>query len=363
MGNEPVSYSVLCVAGFGRQRNDDVQYGKIETHLAPIDRATVEFTYIGPNTFRPPSRSFDLRAVSQSNYRPITQLKQLFAICRLSYTSEYALIVSYSLFPYGLIALIGKRLSGTPAHLGILGMDLDVHEQAPYGVFVRWLFKQFDSISVAGTDYQSRLLACGVSSERIVDMPHPVDQRYVVAEPTDNPETDILWIGRMSAEKDPIRFVDIVDRLRDRGVYCQATMIGDGPLFSDVLDEIAAKELSDRISTPGWVADPLPQYQQSRMLVSTSAREMLPLTVVEGMHVGIPPVVPDLGGLPDLITTNQNGIIVSDRSPDTYADTIIDLLADEAKRQELAAAAPQIHHDFSPQAVAHQWMDILASIN
>lgn len=353
-------YNVLCVAGFGQLRDGTVSRAKLETHLDPIELAAVQCTYIAPNPLTRESGRTDIRGVQTSLFRPIRQAAQLLATLRLARSKDYDVIVGFSLLPYGLMALCGRAVSGTPAHLGIIGMDLDVHSRSWYGPVINWLFRRFDTVSVAGTDYQHRLASNGVSADRIFEVTHPVHRRFAEATPIDSPEIDLLWIGRFSEEKDPIRFVRIVERLADRGVYCRATMVGDGPLRPAVESAIADADLQETIDLTGWVTDPVDVYRNSRLVVLTSTREMLPLSVVEAMHVGVPPIAPRIGGLPDLIESGETGVLVSDRNPETYVDVIIDLLADESHRQSIAQETQRIHQTQSPRAVARSWIAVFA---
>ena len=354
--------SILCVAGFGRRRNGQSQWGKIETHFTPMAIAASHVTYIAPATFDEYPDHLDIRPVASHRSRIVTQLYQLLAVIRLSRTNDYDAIVAFSLIPYGVIGLFGKAASGTPVHLGIIGMDLDVHANAWYGPVIRWCFRRFDSLSVAGTDFANRLQQYGIAPDRLFTVSHSVDSRFAEAEPHQSPQTDLVWVGRMSEEKDPIRFVRIVDILRKRGIECQAVMVGDGPLFDDVREAISKRNLSDAIRLEGWSDDPLPSYRDARVLVSTSSREMLPLTVVEAMCVGLPAIVPPLGGLPDIIDSGHNGILVPDRDPETYASVISGLLADESRRQKLGTAARQLAETHAHEEVATAWRSVFDSI-
>ena len=348
---------LLVIAGFSSQKHGEAKPGKLRSHLGPLLRVTSGMTYVSPDDgissfdeieFRPSDRSSRLAQL----------LEQAIDVIRLARSGDYDAIISFSLVPYGLLALLGKAVSGRPAHLGIIGMDLDVHANAIYGPFVRWAFRQFDAITVAGSAYRSRLIDMGVSPARISCVSHPVDDPFIDASQSADPAYDLLWLGRMSPEKDPLRFVSIVARLHERGYPCRAAMVGDGPLLGAVREEATRAGVGDVIDTPGWEADPLPWYRNARFYVSTSEREMLPLTVIEAMAVGVPPVVPRLGALPDLVRDGDNGILVADRGVDTYADRIEEYLQEELD-STLSTEAARTGAQLSVDRVAADWVPVL----
>lgn len=119
------------------------------------------------------------------------------------YRGEYDAVVSVSLFPYGCLALALNTLYGYPAHLGIIGIDLDHHAEAWYGALPRALFHLFDTISVPGPTHVKKLRRLGHDRERVCVLTNAVDTETY--RPTSGIETvyDYVWVGRFSSEKDP----------------------------------------------------------------------------------------------------------------------------------------------------------------
>ena len=62
--------------------------------------------------------------------RPVDLLSMFAYAAVAGVRGEYDGIVSFSLLPHGCFALVVGRLSETPVHLGILGIDVDVHAEA-----------------------------------------------------------------------------------------------------------------------------------------------------------------------------------------------------------------------------------------
>ncbi|HMP75766.1 MAG TPA: glycosyltransferase family 4 protein [Kiritimatiellia bacterium] len=68
-------------------------------------------------------------------------------------------------------------------------------------------------------------------------------------------------------------------------------------------------------------------------------REGLPKAAVEAMAQGVPPVVSDAGGLPELVEDGVSGLVVPAGCAKSLADALARVLRDAALRKQLAAGA------------------------
>lgn len=345
--------SVLVVCGFTTKPH------KFDTHVKPLSEAGADVTVVWFNS-SPYRTDVPTSHLQPTRFRPLGFVRLCLVTIALAWRGDYDLIASFSLLPYGVIALVAGALSRTSTHLGIMGSDLDVHESNPYyGRVIRWLFRRFSVITVGASEFRDRVIRCDVDPARIHLVTHPVD---IDDRCSDRPTTkryDLLWLAGLIEAKDPMLFVDIVERLADRHPDLTAAMVGDGQMFETVRTEIVTRGLEDTIDLPGWTDAPIDYYRQARVFVLTSRREMLPLTLVESMLTGVPTVAPRLGGIPDLVTNGDNGLLVDDRTVEAYIDAIDTLLSDRQYREELGMRAREIEPAVSFDAVADTWRDIL----
>ncbi|ELY85636.1 glycosyltransferase [Natrialba taiwanensis] len=372
---------------------------KNERHYGPLADAAGETTLVSLAPIEGVDAARNV-AVPQVGPR-LLRIALLFVLALYEgYRNDYDAVVSISLFPYGCYALALKAVYGYPAHLGIIGIDLDHHAAQRYGPLVRWLFRRFDVVSVPGSDHADRLAQCGVPPERIQGLTNPIDadtyrpptDRATGSSSVSDAETDadvdadidtstdtdtnekdkrdkttaetvdFLWVGRFSAEKDPHRFVAAAAELDATGREFSAVMVGDGPLYESVAAEIQARGLADRIELAGWVDDPLAYYHRSETFVLTSKRDALPLVLLEAMATELAPVVPRVGSIPDAVTDGENGLVVVDREPETYAAAMARCLDEPDLQASLAANATAVRDEFSMAQAGADWRRILAAL-
>lgn len=361
MGEAPSGRHVLVLAGLTRWIDGTPSTTKLDAHIAPM-ADVAELTYLTAGPVPRDDDGVTYRRVHPTGHRVLDLLCLGIAAVRLGRSGRYDAIASFSLIPYGVYALLAGFVARRPVHLGIIGRDLDEHAEGPFAPIVRRAFHRFDAITIAGRSYRDRLRAMGIPAERLHIVLHPVDVTYARAERKDDPAVDLLWVGRMSAEKDPARLVAIVAALRERGHDVSAVLVGDGPMYDDVARRVDREGLSEAIDLVGWTSNPLPHYQSARLYVVTSEREMLPLTLVEAMLVGVPPVAPPIGAIPDVVADGEQGVLVPDRDPTTYADHIAALLADPDRLARMSERATAVESSLSREAVAESWDAVFAAM-
>ncbi len=148
----------------------------------------------------------------------------------------------------------------------------------------------------------------------------------------------VSFLGRFSEEKCPGSFVEIAARLKDIDDI-RFVMIGDGPEFPNVKNQIEALGLTDRVFTPGFVEDVKPFLAQTDVLVIPSRIEGIPIVLLEGLSLGIPVVASNVGGIPSIITEGQNGFICYPGDIKSFAEKIKALHAQEGLRASVSKRA------------------------
>ncbi len=111
----------------------------------------------------------------------------------------------------------------------------------------------------------------------------------------------IAWIGRFTAIKDPLAFIETAKIVSELHPEARFVMVGDGDLRPAVEREVKIQGLGDRVLLYGICRDPARVYADIDLLVLTSRNEGTPLAILEAMASGRPFVAPDVGGVKDLM--------------------------------------------------------------
>lgn len=116
-------------------------------------------------------------------------------------------------------------------------------------------------------------------------------------------------------------------------------IVGRGP---DVYRE-RARELgvADVVHFTGPTADVNPYYGLFDVSVLPSLSEGLSLTILESMAHGVPVVVTDVGGNPEVVEDPETGRLVGSEDPPALASAISELLTDPETRRVMGLTARQ----------------------
>ncbi len=175
------------------------------------------------------------------------------------------------------------------------------------------------------------------------------------------PPWDVVFVGRLV----PIKEIDLLLRalwlVRKRIPGVRAVIVGDGPLRGELEAAAEALGLGDAVEFAGQRDDVPAILGRSKVFALTSATEGLSLALMEAMAAGLPAVVPDVGDLGDLVRDGENGFLVGERTPESFAARIAAILEDAALRRRLSGAARSAMERYGTPCAARQWDSVLAS--
>lgn len=173
------------------------------------------------------------------------------------------------------------------------------------------------------------------------------------------PEEFVLLVAaRLAPEKNHRVLLEALEIMGQSGRRPQVLVAGDGPLREELERQARARGLLSQVTFCGRI-------EHSRLLlllpavdafVLPSQHEGLPLALAEAMAMQRPVLATPVGGVPDLIQDNINGLLVPPGDARALAHGIERLMDDPALRERLGTAArEQVVRSFSSARVAEQW--------
>jgi glycosyltransferase involved in cell wall biosynthesis len=171
----------------------------------------------------------------------------------------------------------------------------------------------------------------------------------------------VVFLGALQPGKRPERFVEVIRALRERGVPLRAQVIGDGPM---------REPLREPASTAGvellGARDDVPALLRAADLLvfpSLPAGEGMPGVLIEAALSGVPVVATGVPGVSTIIEDGVTGSVVPIDDLDALVDATAGLLADPARRADMAKATRRRAEErFSMDAVAARWLQVLAPL-
>lgn len=140
------------------------------------------------------------------------------------------------------------------------------------------------------------------SKTKVVGNPFDADKVRSLADiATINDASDIIFLGRLTPQKNIFLLLDIIKILTKRFPELKVAIVGDGELKNRFIEKIAELELEKNIKMYGFLENPYGLIKNSKVLCMPSKWEGFGLAAVEALSLGIPVVCSGCGGLKDLI--------------------------------------------------------------
>ena len=147
---------------------------------------------------------------------------------------------------------------------------------------------------------------------------------------------DIIFVGRLSQQKNPIRFLNIVRKIVDVKPELQISMVGTGELKQDVIQTIKVLNLEKNIEYYGFQINKYPFMKNYNIMSMTSEMEGFCLFAVEGMTLGLPVIAFPVGGLQNIINDTCGKLCASDEE---YVEIVLRLLDNSEVYRERSLGA------------------------
>lgn len=173
-----------------------------------------------------------------------------------------------------------------------------------------------------------------------------------------NPEkTIIMYIGRLAAEKQIDQLVHILDNVPNTHL----ALVGDGP-YRPNLEEIFAGRY---VTFMGYMDgdDLSTAYASGDIFVfSSSMFETFGLVVAEAMASGLSVVASRVGGVPELITQGENGLMFEVDNTEQMVEHVQTLVNNPDMRQIFGQRARETVMPLSWEAIMDELFDVYYSL-
>jgi glycosyltransferase involved in cell wall biosynthesis len=146
-------------------------------------------------------------------------------------------------------------------------------------------------------------------------------------------------ITNFKPQKAPLDFIEAARLARARDRRLLFVVAGDGPLRGEVERAITRAELQGVIHVLGWRDDVAELFAAMDIFLLTSLFEGLPRVVLQAIAAAVPVVATDTGGVAEVVTHGESGLLVPPGRPAAAAEAIATLSGDADARARLAGAA------------------------
>jgi glycosyltransferase involved in cell wall biosynthesis len=210
------------------------------------------------------------------------------------------------------------------------------------------------------------------SRRALVDLGIAPDQIHIVHNAVDHAryrpgaesETPLLvYVGRLRSYKS----IDIAIRALPE-VLCSVpdlrfSIVGSGVAEASLRALVEELGVTEHVRFHGYISDKekIRLLQKAHVVVNTSMKEGWGLTVLEANACGTPVVGTDVPGLRDSVQHGNTGLLVPYGKPSALAESVVDLLTNHSRREQMSQNALAWAARFDWDRTAQRALELLAS--
>ncbi|MCC6300300.1 MAG: glycosyltransferase family 4 protein [Anaerolineales bacterium] len=222
-------------------------------------------------------------------------------------------------------------------------------------------------IAVSETSAEALRNICGVTRPIVVQgplVPDPVAAGWMKtpASPSDL-NLRLTTLARLYGTKGLTYLLEALVQVRKKYPHVEAQIYGDGPLRPDLLSRAQSLGLDGEriLAGPFTSREHLARIMaETDVFVMPSILEGQPVALVEAMSYGKPIIATAVGGIPELITDGENGLLCPPHNPIALAEKITALIENSTLRNALGRSARKSYErgPFQPDAVCDHFLSV-----
>ncbi len=219
---------------------------------------------------------------------------------------------------------------------------------------------KIDFIVTPSEFYKQKFLEDGISSSKITAIHNFINVNEYDVDTQDDGYA--LYLGRLSREKGILNLIEAFSKTQ-KGILHIA---GNGPELDKIKTIIKAKNIENRVKLLGFLnkEEVKEEVRRAKFIVVPSIwYENCPYSVIEAQSIGKAIIGADIGGIPELVKDNENGLIYRYDDIDALADKMNKLYDDEKIVEKYAKdAKSKAKVEYSPECYYEKIINIYTQL-
>lgn len=173
-------------------------------------------------------------------------------------------------------------------------------------------------------------------------------------------------VGSLNIQKDTATLIKAMPRVMAKIPKAKLVIVGSGPLKHKLQKLTQKLGINQNIIFTGAMKEVSGILQIFTAFVLPSRSEAFGICILEAMKAKVPIIATRVGGIPEIITNNRNGILVEAGDSKILASSIVRLINDRKLQQKFIKAGEETVRNFSinkmVRAIAKVYKDLLKKV-
>lgn len=207
---------------------------------------------------------------------------------------------------------------------------------------LRYIVGLSDAVIVLSPRLRCRLAGnSGACADRISCLDNPVppmDEPTVPGERSDGPMIRLLCVGEISEQKGQPHLTRVLRTINAHTPTACLELVGHWGALDDGDRRLIEKSPDVTVSGVLLGRDKTAAYDRADVFVLFSSREGQPLVILEAMSRGLPVIATDAGGIPEMLSSVSENVVVPVGSVDQLTSAIGHFAAQPSLRRQVGEA-------------------------
>jgi len=229
----------------------------------------------------------------------------------------------------------------------------------------RFAARQADRLICISQEMVRCMRYAGASERKIVVIPNPVDLSLFHPGMHKKDGRTCLYVGALRPAKGLEYLIEAIPQVLGRFPDARFIVVGDGPQRGEIERLITNYQIAGAVHMVGSVphGELLPYYQQADLFVIPSLNEPQGIVVLEAMACGLPVVASRVGGIPEMVKDEYNGLLMPPGDSQALARATLRLFTEEDLYRRCAANALDTAKEFSWQRNIGKYEEVFRQVS
>ena len=210
-----------------------------------------------------------------------------------------------------------------------------------------------DSLIVLSKSWKKFFVSIGIESNKIYILNNIVSPPIAENQPHHDNRLHLMYMGEISNRKGAF---DLLKAINDNKAFFKDRLLlrmGGNEVDGDIRGYIQKNDLTDFVSYEGWISgqEKINCLTWEDVYILPSYNEGLPIAILEAMSYNHPVISTPVGGIPEVIASGKNGILVHPGKTQEIADAIKYYIENPNKISEHGEYAYSVVKDYFPKKV------------
>ncbi|MDZ8108187.1 MAG: glycosyltransferase family 4 protein [Nostoc sp. DedQUE12a] len=220
-------------------------------------------------------------------------------------------------------------------------------------------------IALSKNWYDYYILNLGLNPNQVIVLPNPSELPSQIPDRQNRNQIILVFCGRVGERKGAFDLIQAYADLPDnQKKSAQLIIAGDGEI--EKAQQLAASlNLTERVTFLGWIDSEKRDevLLKADVFILPSYNEGLPMAILEAMGWSLPVISTPVGGIPELVISNKNGLLVTPGNIQQLSEAMKLLIEDRALRLSLGSNARKSVEPFDVKNYSIKLADIYHSLS